>query len=438
MTWRIASNNRVAVKVLMIGLIVVVLMIPLSMLRGLIAERTQMRDQAYAIVATGWGGRVTTGGPILCVPFDTSSRSANGETTLVRHELYILPSDLQIDVQLTEESAKRHVGIYEVPVYLARVNLSGSFSPNQLSTVVQPIEGTYHWNRARLRWPLSDVRSVRELTRAHMGDRAVQFGPAAPGIYHGLEAGIDLTAARAGESISFQIEAVLAGSRAISILPTASTTKVAMHSNWPDPQFEGAFLPTTHSIDKRGFTAQWQVLELNRAFSQSWVDSQVDEKELLATAFGASLYQVVDVYQRSERAVKYALMFIALTFLSFYAWELLSGAALHPMQYLLVGLALSTFYLLLIALTEHVAFWLAYGMAAAALISLLGFYIAGAMRSGHRGLLVAGVMALVYGSLFVLVLSESYALLMGAIVLFCVLATVMLATRRVQWYASEQ
>jgi inner membrane protein len=210
-----------------------------------------------------------------------------------------------------------------------------------------------------------------------------------------------------------------------------------MSSTWPDPQFNGAFLPSDHTITAEGFTASWQVLELNRDFRQSWIDAQVDEARLVGSSFGVDLFQSVDVYQRSERAVKYALMFIALTFLSFYAWELISGVAVHPMQYLLVGLALSTFYLLLIALAEHLAFWLAYWLGAVALVALLGIYISGAMANAKRGAMVSAMMSLVYGLLYMLVLSESYSLLMGAIALFVVLAVVMLATRKVKWYVSE-
>jgi len=163
----------------------------------------------------------------------------------------------------------------------------------------------------------------------------------------------------------------------------------------------------------------------------------VSEQQLLLAAFGVELFQSVDVYQRSERAVKYALLFIALTFLSFFAWERASGVAVHPMQYLLIGLALSLFYLLLIALTEHLPFAWGYWIAAFALVLLLTTYTSAALQGLARGLTVGGAMTLTYAVLFMLVLSEQYALLMGAITLFTALSAVMLATRRVQWYREE-
>ncbi len=433
MALRIPGTNPVIGKVISIAVIVLALMIPLSMLRGLISERMQMRDQAHQTVASGWGGQLTAGGPMLRVPFDTSSKSSNGEVELTRHQLYILPTELNVEARLDKQAEPRRVGIYEVPVYLVHLTLTGFFKDDAVSSAAH-YGGSYRWDEAAVSLPLSDVRSVRELKSADFVGRALKFGPAMAGCYSGVEAKADLSNPPT-DKLSFSIEVTLAGSDAIAILPLASVTRATMKSNWPHPQFQGAFLPAEYSIDTDGFSAKWQVLELNRAFSQSWKDDAVDESKLQAASFGVGLFQSVDVYQRSERAVKYALMFIALTFLSFYAWELLNAAAIHPMQYLLVGLALSTFYLLLIALTEHLAFWLAYWLGATALVTLLGVYIAGALGSRRRGLIIATLMTLVYGLLYLLVLSESYSLLMGAIALFAALAAVMLATRHVRWYA---
>lgn len=154
----------------------------------------------------------------------------------------------------------------------------------------------------------------------------------------------------------------------------------------------------------------------------------------MGSAFGLGIYQTIDIYQRGERAIKYAILFIALTFLTFFAWEQLTATRLHPLQYLLVGLALSMFYLLLIALSEHVAFVIAYAIAAVSLVVLIGVYMAGALDSKVRGTAVAGAMALIYGVLYVLVLSEDYALLLGAVALFVALGAVMLVTRKLNWY----
>ena len=170
---------------------------------------------------------------------------------------------------------------------------------------------------------------------------------------------------------------MIAGSRDLSLLPLGSTTTLQLHSNWPHPSFYGAFLPAERTITAEGFDARWQVLELNRSYRQAFSEEEVNESVLDESAFGVGLYQTVDVYQRGERAVKYALLFIALTFLTFFAWEQVTRNPLHPLQYLLIGLALSIFYLLLIALSEHISFAVAYVAAAVALVA--------ADRSVHSG-----------------------------------------------------
>ncbi len=435
MAWSIFEGKPLAAKAFAIGLIVLGLLIPLSMLRGLILERSQMRNQAVATVAKGWGGNLTLGGLTLRVPFDVECKSSSGEVSKKTHQLFLLAENLEIRAAI-DHTTTRRVGIYGVPVYLVRANLTGTFKMADLMAAAAALPygtATFHWNEASVRLPLSDVRSVREFSGATIGQRVLSFGPALWDGSPGVEARIDLSGFSHDDSVPFAAQLVLAGSQSLDFLPTAATSKVDLQSDWPDPQFQGAFLPSQYSLDAQGFRAHWQVLALNRPFAQSWVDNQLDSAQLEKSAYGVELFQSVDVYQRSERAVKYALLFIALTFLSFFAWESLSRMRVHAMQYLLIGLALSTFYLLLIALAEHLPFWLSYWLGSAALVGLLGFYVSGAMNSARLGTLIAAVMSLVYGLLFMLVLSESYALLIGAIALFAVLATVMVTTRKLRW-----
>jgi inner membrane protein len=429
------EGKPLAAKLFAIGLIVLGLMIPLSMLRGLILERSQMRNQAVETVAKGWGGSLTVGGLVLRVPFDVECKSSSGEISRKSHQLFILADNLEVQAVI-DHATTRRIGIYGVPVYLVRAKLAGTFKMADVlaAAAMQPYPGaTYHWKEASVRLPLSDVRSVREFSGSTVGQRVLAFGPALGEGLPGVDARIDLSEVLHAESLPFAAQLVLAGSQSLSFLPTAETTKVDLSSDWPDPQFQGAFLPAQYSLDGHGFHSHWQVLALNRSFAQSWIDSQLDSAQLANSAYGVDLFQSVDVYQRSERAVKYALLFISLTFLSFFAWESLGKVRVHAMQYLLIGLALSTFYLLLIALAEHLPFWLSYWLGAAALAGLLAFYVSGAMNSARLGAMIAAVMSLVYGLLFMLVLSESYALLIGAIALFAVLATVMVATRKLHW-----
>jgi inner membrane protein len=429
---RIAAGASVTVKAIMIGAIVLLLLVPLMLLRGLVSERSSLREQAYAKVEEGWGGSLVTSGPVLVIPTErvvTEDFKARTE----RGELYVLPSTLDADVDLRLEPEPRYVGIYGIPVYLARLRFEGAFDFSSLRSEAPP-GVKYLWQEARIRIPLSQVKSLREVKQAAFAGRTLDLGPGSPGELRGVEAAIDSSEIVNSGSVAFRFETVVAGSRALSVLPLGSRTSMTLRSNWPHPSFQGAFLPVERNISADGFSARWQVLELNRSYRQVWKGGEVDEATLAGSAFGVGLYQAVDIYQRGERAIKYALLFIALTFLTFFAWEQVARVRLHPLQYLLVGLALSTFYLLLIALSEHIAFAWSYLVAAVALVLLIGTYISGALRSRVRGLVAAAAMAGVYAVLYVLVLSEDYALLLGAIVLFAALAGVMLVTRSIDWY----
>lgn len=433
---RLINSGSVTLKAVTIGIIVLVLLVPLSMLRGLVSERAQLREYAYERVAAGWGGQNVLGGPMLVVPRERTY--VDGDKVRVsRSMVYLLPSRLDVALDVRLEPEPRKVGIYEVPVYLSDVRLGGEFDFSALEAIADDANAGYLWEQARLLLPMSQVRSLREVRTARFSEFALTFGPASGRVLSGIESAIDLRAFSQGGTANFQFETTFAGSREISVLPLGSETRVQLSSNWPHPSFQGAFLPSSHQIAAEGFKAQWQVLELNRPYPQRWVEGEVAESALSSSAFGVALYQPSDVYQRGERAIKYALLFIALTFLTFFAWERVSGTRLHPLQYLLVGLALSTFYLLLIALSEHLPFALAYVLGAFALTLLIGIYISGAVSSRMRGAVVATAMGVVYGLLYVLVISEDYALLLGAITLFAALATVMLVTRRVDWYGDR-
>jgi inner membrane protein len=429
---RIAEPGSVTGKALIIGAVVLLLMVPLSLLKGLVSERAERREQAYQRVAEGWGGSMVLGGPMLVIPTERTVSDKDG-TRVVRCDIYLLPSRLDADVTLRLDEP-RYVGIYAVPVYLSDVHLAGAFDFSGLAPLLGKPDVTYLWSQARLRLPLSQVRSLREVQRASFAGQERKLGPAAPGLYRGIDAPVDLSQVSRAEPATFDFGLVVAGSRDFSVLPLGSTTGVKVRSAWPHPSFQGAFLPVERNVAAQGFDARWQVLELNRAYRQAWLDGEVDEATLVDSALGVGLYQAVDAYQRGERAIKYALLFIALTFLTFLAWEHTARIQLHPLQYLLVGLALSTFYLLLIAISEHLVFALAYVIAAVALVLLMGVYIAGALQSSVRGIAVALAMSGVYSLLYVLVLSEDYALLLGAIILFIALAAVMLTTRKVDWY----
>jgi inner membrane protein len=211
-------------------------------------------------------------------------------------------------------------------------------------------------------------------------------------------------------------------------------TNVTAQIAWPHPDFVGAFLPVSHKLKADGYTARWQVLELNRALPQLWNDASLDHAALVGTAFGARLYQPADIYSQNYRAVRYGILFVAITFACFFVWEhLVRGLRLHPMQYLLVGLALATFYLLLLAVSEHTSFGIAYAIAAGALVALITLYIAGATTNPRSAWGIGAALSASYAALYGILVSDDNALLYGSLLLFAILATLMLATRRLDW-----
>jgi inner membrane protein len=227
----------------------------------------------------------------------------------------------------------------------------------------------------------------------------------------------------------------MGGSSRLVVVPAGDETVVSLSSPWPDPSFDGAWLPGQRQVGAGGFDATWRVLNLARNFPSHWTDRQVDERRLSASAFGVSFLSPVDTYRTNERAVKYQLLFLGLTFLCFTLIELLAALRVHPVQYLLVGLALCLFYLLLLSLSEQIGFSRAYPIAAAAVVVLVTAYVRSVLATPARALVIGGFLSALYGFLYVLLQIQDYALLVGSAGLFAVLGAVMWLTRRVDWYA---
>jgi inner membrane protein len=233
---------------------------------------------------------------------------------------------------------------------------------------------------------------------------------------------------------SFSLTLNLNGSGRLDFLPLGKRTDIRLSSSWNSPSFEGAFLPEEREISQAGFTAHWKVLHLNRNYPQQWTDNRYD---ISASAFGVNLLLPVNEYQKITRTTKYAILFIALTFLVFYMIEIMGRRRVHAIQYLLVGFALSLFYALLLSLSEHLPFGLAYCIAGAACTLCITGYARGVLRSIRLAALVGGLIGVLYGFLYVVLQQEDYALLMGSVGLFAILAALMYITRRIDWYAME-
>jgi inner membrane protein len=432
-------------KALMIGFLVILLLVPIARLESLVGERVGMRQEAAQRVAESWGGAQTTGGVLLAVPIETTrvvvEQSPSGRETqrteVSRNVFHLLPDRLSLTASADPDT--RRVGLYETPVYTARVQVEGEFANRDLSPLLIEQQGRQvRWDQARLLVLNSESRALRAVEDVSLAGEPARMAADAYAGSAGISAPVPAAALRERETLPFRFSLTLAGSGSLTFLPLARQAELAVRSSWPHPKFLGAPAPLAPQISDAGFAARWSVLEINRSFGQSWLDEEVRpglpaELAFAQSGVGVTFYEPVDVYQRNYRAVHYAALLIVITFLTFFLWEHLSGITIHGMQYLMVGLALALFYLLLLALSEHVHFDLAYLISAGSLVALITVYLSGVLA---RGVLAVGAgtgLAVLYTLLYWILRSEDHSLLMGALLLFGVLAVLMIATRRVDW-----
>jgi inner membrane protein len=429
--------QTVTAKVLGIGVLALLMTIPLLQVRALVGERQQLRRDAIRQIAQGWGGKQVIGGPVLVVPTrrqvmvegQLAPRWQNGSES-------VLADTLTQDVSMVVTT--RRYGIYGAPVFVATVTLAAQFRAQDIAQYRHASDASWQNGKAELRLPIGDLRGLREISGLRVNGQPARFESSADRLaeWPTVVVPIDLDAL-GDQPIDVRISLKLAGTEALQLLPLARSTDVTMHAPWSDPSFVGAALPLEHTIDASGFSARWHLLDLNRNYGQHWNEGDAGVKGALqASAFGVQLYQPVDVYQRNMRAGKYGLLFIAMTFVAFFLFEVLKRLRVHPLQYLLVGAALATFYVVLLALSEQIGFGPAYALAASAVVLMVGGYAVAVLRARRAGALLGGVLGLIYAMLYGLIAAEQYALLIGALVLLATVALMMYLTRRIDWYAS--
>jgi inner membrane protein len=433
---RLAS---VSVKAGVIAALALLMLWPLSQVERLVSERQTLQSQAYNVIASGFGGSQILGAPILSVNTQDRTVETNPLTKLTMETwaegapLHLLPDDILIKSDVRVEV--RCKGIYSVPVYVSKIVMTGEFKSEAITSLLlsksdmQVLAG-----RAVFQLPVSEVKYLRALTRFEVDGLPARTTIGEVSGLSALSVPIDLKTRGDARSLTFRLEFEIAGSESLHFLPLGSHTTVTANVAWPHPDFDGAFLPVTREIRPDSYSATWEVLELNRTYPQAWRGSSVTESALLATSFGVRLFEPSNIYTQNYRAVRYGILFIAITFACLFAWEhLVRGLRLHPMQYLLVGLALAAFYLLLLALSEHIGFAFSYAVAAAALVTLITTYLAGAVHNRRAIAGIASALATTYAILYVILLSEDYALLFGSLLVFVILTVLMVATRRLDW-----
>lgn len=423
-------------RLLALGLLALLLLIPVNWVRQLIAERSVRQLEAAEEVVSKWGRTQTLAGPALVVPYqkrriERDRAGTEFEKTELRH-LVILPDVLQ--VHTTVESELRHRGIFVVPVYRLKLDVDGAFSLPDLKTLdVDP--SSLDWPRARVVVGLTDARAIqnRAVLTWNGEERAFRPGAGDPAVVSAdihAPLGIPL---QDPTRFSFRLHAN--GSSGVYFTPVGQETAVTIESNWTTPSFQGSWLPAERTVDAKGFTARWSIPFLGRSQPQAWtLAAEEKPQDLMAARFGVELLMPIDAHRMADRSVKYAHLFILLTFATIWLFEVLTKVRVHPIQYLMIGAALCIFYLLELALAEHIGFGRSYAMASFAVVALIASYAAVVLRGWGRALGVAGLVGVLYVYLYVLLTNEDYALLFGAIGLFVALAVTMMLTRRIDWY----
>ncbi|MDD3052151.1 MAG: cell envelope integrity protein CreD, partial [Candidatus Cloacimonetes bacterium] len=318
-------------------------------------------------------------------------------------------------------------------VYKSELSLSGQFSLPSL-TDLQYKEAVFLWEKAFLSLGITDLRGINEKVSITLNDNNLTLIPgtmsSAP-VNSGVSAQSPLSTDK--EVIDFTVSLQLKGSQFVNFVPVGEETVVQLTSEWTTPSFSGSFLPESRIINENGFDAKWKIYYLNRNYPQKW-DSEKNYN-LLESAFGVRLLPKVDEYQKTERTSKYAILFLSLTFLSFFISELLSDKKVHPFQYLLVGFAILIFYSLLLSLTEYLSFKFAYLIAVFAIVSMITLYTHSIVPEKKITAIISSILIILYGYLYVILQLQDFALLMGNIGLFIILAIVMFITRKIDWYS---
>lgn len=449
-------KNSVIARIIIIGVLVLILLIPTTMIKELINEREQRRNDAITEAGSKWGEPQIIAGPILMVPYKEITAQEKGKKPIEEiKSAYFLPQSLNISGAVSPKVLQR--GIYEVVAYSSDLKFEGKFSAPDFKSLNIPEENVL-WDRAEVLVSLTDMRGVKNNLKIKWNGKDFQLKSgvlsglslyekneanrtesdmfaakiiSAKEIKSAVNARIPVEAKQNDKTYNYSFAVNINGSDDLAFLPLGSETNVELSSDWKNPSFDGAFLPDEREIGDKGFKAKWKILQLNRSFPESWVGGTI----ISDSVFGVKLLVPVDEYQKNTRSIKYSIMFIALTFLIFFFIEVFNKKRIHPIQYLLTGLALVLFYSLLLSISEQLSFDLAYLISGAATIILVTLYSKTIFKSVKLALVQGGLLLIIYSFIYTIIQLQDYSLLIGNIGLFMVLAIVMYVSRNINWYS---
>ncbi len=431
-------------KMLMVGFLTLVLLIPLFFVQDLIRERSHRKTAMVDEVTNLWGKDVLFYGPILRIPY-TSYEAYNvtnpktGVTTIERKAVsnyaYFFPNELKNTSNIKKnESLKR--GIFNHVVFTADMNFNGNFTPPNF-TKLGIAEENIQWNKASIIVKTTNLKSIKSELKIQLNNDKFSFEPQnndkSESEYSVLATNnFDYKTLVNKDKIDFNFGITYNGSNSVKFIPVGKITTVSVDSDWESPSFEGSFAAsdTTKTINNKGFHADWKILDINRTFTQQYVNALPDLDDY---QFGVKLIQTVDEYQQNERASKYGFLVIGLTFLIFFLIQSVSKINIHIFQYSMIGLALIMFYTLLISITEHSTFSFAYTIAGTSVVAMITLYSISILKNRKFPMFIAIALSVLYTFIYVIIQMEDYALLVGSIGLFLILGAVMYFSRKIDW-----
>lgn len=442
------KQDTLVLKIILIAFLIALSFIPMSMIRGLISEREQTANEAAKEVQQKWSGSQTLVGPVLTIPYKYQDEKGETQNGYINY----LPENLNISGNINTQELKR--GLYEIVVYNSTLELKGTFSIKDLIGNDIPINSLF-FEQATLNIGLSDLRGINEQATLEWNGQKIDFTPGVSPqsiVTSGISTKITPQQLLTNDSVvRFIVKLKLKGSESMQFAPLGKTTRIQLTSNCKTPSFTGAFLPTEREVSNDGFSSQWEILEFNRNYSQiiKGTRRQLNTPDgylihdsglryaseaIAQSSFGVNLLFPVDQYQKSMRSAKYAFLIIILTFVVSFFVEIFQKKNIHPVQYLLIGLALCLFYTLLVSTSEHIGFTPAYIISALMTTSLITFYMIGILKIKKTAFTIGGLLACLYAYIFFLIQLETYALLVGSIGLFVILAIIMYFSQKINWY----
>jgi inner membrane protein len=414
-----SHSNKILYKGIITAVLILLMLIPMMFIQDLVKEREQRQNEVVNEVSSKWATAQTITTPYLAVPYkDTISKKTK--------HLIILSENLDVTGNVIPEERTR--SIYKVLLYRSALNLKANFH-FKLPADIDAKD--IYFSDAKLCLGLSDFKGIEEKIKLSYNTVPVAMTPGLPVSNIdsiGLSAPVQINAS---DNISFDVSLKLKGSERLNFMPLSANSNFQLSSSWQNPSFDGNILPSQRIIDNNGFKATWSFNEANLPFATILKDEKIDKESF---AFGVNMVQPADQYAKTMRSVKYAILFIGLTFALFFIIELMQQKPVHPVQYVLVGLALVIFYSLLLSISEFLLFNQAYLIAASAIVILITLYAKGHFRSWKIAGIFGILLTALYGFIYILISLEDTALLVGSIGLFAVLSLIMYASRKINWY----